>query len=663
MDLTPAARKEFERAVALSNQGQLATAEGIVKELEARHPRDVEVAHFGGVLANRMGRYDVAVQRLARCVQLQPRRAKAHAALAFALEQLGRLEEARDSFDAAIRAEPGFAQAYNGKGVVLVKLGDPSAALPYFDRAIALDASSVEPRLNAAHALLDQGSFERAARLFRDASGLARSDAVLRTCATGLYQSDDLAASEAILAAMLRRNPSDSSARALLALIFDSTGREGEALAAVEAIRASGIGDAAAENACGIVLMRRNRFDEAAAHFRKALALDPGLGEAVVNLSTALSDAGREEESRAEMQAMESRLDAIGLARLAALYSRIGDSAKGIELAERAIASSAHLHNAHATLATQLLRTGQLERGWREYLYRPTRGEEIVERVIHGTYPPPLPPNLAGRDVLILSEQGLGDVLFFLRYAKPLADAGAKLHTMRLDPKIASIVTRALPIDVWSEDHPLASDTMLVYAGDLPCFVRPLTGGDVSSSLSVAPLPERVARMRERFGNPEVPRIGVAWRAGTSPAPSFARRHHLWKDIAPTVLGEALAGLPFEFVSLQRKPADGATREFESALGAKVIDCAAVNDDLEDMLALLSLLDGYAGVSSTNIHLLAALGRRGRILVPHPPEWRWQAAGQSPWFGDFDIYRQAADGGWNEALARLRQDLIEEKKA
>ncbi len=47
------ARKEFQRAVALFNEGRLATAEGICTELLARHPHHAEIAHFGGLVANR----------------------------------------------------------------------------------------------------------------------------------------------------------------------------------------------------------------------------------------------------------------------------------------------------------------------------------------------------------------------------------------------------------------------------------------------------------------------------------------------------------------------------------------------------------------------------------------------------------------------------------
>ena len=657
-ELPQPARKEFEKAVALFNEGRLATAEGICADLETRYPQDVEIAHFGGVVANRMNRYDVAVRRLARCVQLQPKRAKAHAALGLALEQLGRWTEARESFERAIRADPSFAQAYNGLGVVLVKMGDPSAALPFFDRAIALDTGSVEARLNAAHALLDMAFLDAAAQRFREAAALARRDDLLRTCAAGLYRADDIDGAERIFRALIESNPSDAPSRAQLALVLEERGLAAEALAEVEAAVASQPSSAAVRNSYGAILLSRKRSDEAAVQFREAVALDPGFNEAAINLAVALREKSRD-EARAEAEAIESKLDALGCARLAMLYTRLGDTAKSIELCERAIALSAHLHNAHATLSTQLLRTGELERGWREHLYRPSRGSEIFEQVIRGTYPPKLPADLAGVDIVILSEQGLGDMLLFLRYAAPLARAGARLHLSRLDPRIAPMVMRALAADLWPDERPVPANMPAVWAGDLPLLARPLTGSDVCPSLRSAPLPGRIERMRERLGPSEGKRVGVAWRAGTR---SVGRKGTLFKDIEPRMLGEALAGTPLQFVSIQRIPEAGSTDEFEKALGAKVIDCSDVNEDLEDTLALLSLLDDYAGVSSTNIHLLAALGRTGRVLIPYPPNWRWQSSGESVWFEGFATYRQTLEGDWSGALEGLRGDLTREAK-
>ncbi|HEY2628850.1 MAG TPA: hypothetical protein VGI57_06950, partial [Usitatibacter sp.] len=157
--------------------------------------------------------------------------------------------------------------------------------------------------------------------------------------------------------------------------------------------------------------------------------------------------------------------------------------------------------------------------------------------------------------------------------------------------------------------------------------------------------------------------IGVAWRAGTIAAPTSGRKSFLYKDLSPRTLGECLAGLPFDVVSIQRTPVENATHELEEALGAKVSDCSDVNADLEDTLALLSLLDDYVGVSSTNIHLLGLLGRTGRILIPFPPDWRWQSHGESLWHPGFVTYRQSPDRDWSGALRALREDLTSEAKA
>jgi hypothetical protein len=70
-------------------------------------------------------------------------------------------------------------------------------------------------------------------------------------------------------------------------------------------------------------------------------------------------------------------------------------------------------------------------------------------------------------------------------------------------------------------------------------------------------------------------------------------------------------------------------------------------------------LHEYVAVSNTNIHLLAGLGKSARVLVPHPPEWRWlRTEGRSPWFPGFPVYRQPVSRDWTEPLRRLREDLL-----
>ncbi|HEX4781311.1 MAG TPA: tetratricopeptide repeat protein, partial [Usitatibacter sp.] len=440
--LPPPARKDFERAVSLFQQGRLATAEGVCAELLARHPRDSEVAYFGGVLANRMGHYDLAVQRLTRCVQAEPRRAKAHAALGLAYEQLGRLDEAIGSFTSAVRADPRFSDARNGLGVALFRAGRFEDSVSSFDAAIALDPKAVEARMNRARALRKLGRDPQAARSWGEALELgAGRDDVRRMCALGLLESGDRPAAIKALREHLERAPQDALARSQLALALEADGHPGEALVEIE--RAQGSSSAPEVlSARGTVLMRLGRFDEALAAFDATEAASSSSPETRVNQALVLKSLGRRAEALAKMREAEDGLDARGMTQLAAMYLAMDGSEKAMALLERALAEAPDLAEAYSTRAFERLRRGELEPGWREHLYRPTRGRAILERIAARSYPPPLPDPLEGAHIAIRAEQGLGDVLFFLRYAAPLAAAGAKLTLAGIDARLRPMVSR-----------------------------------------------------------------------------------------------------------------------------------------------------------------------------------------------------------------------------
>jgi hypothetical protein len=214
-------------------------------------------------------------------------------------------------------------------------------------------------------------------------------------------------------------------------------------------------------------------------------------------------------------------------------------------------------------------------------------------------------------------------------------------------------------VDPDALDGPEYGACRRILLGDLPGL---LGSEGAEAPVALEALPERVERWRERLaalGPP--PHVGVTWRAGTgrSAGPEFARPHAaLAKEIAPAMLASVLAATGATVVILQRQPKPGEIAAFGASLGRPAHDLSALNDDLEDMLAVLQLLHDYAGVSNTNMHLLAGLGGHAKVLVPYPPEYRWMFAGEaSPWFPGFRVYREAYGGRWAESLDSLGRDL------
>jgi hypothetical protein len=249
-------------------------------------------------------------------------------------------------------------------------------------------------------------------------------------------------------------------------------------------------------------------------------------------------------------------------------------------------------------------------------------------------------------------------VLFFLRFAPLVRARGARLVlacASKLHPVLGAneiIAEVRLPDAVDGFDRSL-------WTGDLPAALE-TDATPPAWRLEVDEDAKRVARERlAALGVP--PYLGVTWRAGTDTARGRefgAERIALTKSLPPGELGAALRGWPGTTILLQRgaRPQDEA--EFAAGFGGGFHDLSALGDDLRLLLATLSLLDEYVGVSNTNIHLLAGIGRRARVLVPFPPEWRWMRRQErSAWFPDFPVYRQPVSRDWTAPLAALRTDL------
>src|SRR5256885_197190 len=102
--------------------------------------------------------------------------------------------------------------------------------------------------------------------------------------------------------------------------------------------------------------------------------------------------------------------------------------------------------------------------------------------------------------------------------------------------------------------------------------------------------------MRRRRDWPPRSRDGAssssAGRASAGPA-----RAQL-KEVPLEALGRALRGKRATFVSIQRFPRAGENETLARALDAPLHDLSEFNADLEDMLALLALVDEYVGVSN-----------------------------------------------------------------
>jgi tetratricopeptide (TPR) repeat protein len=386
----------------------------------------------------------------------------------------------------------------------------------------------------------------------------------------------------------------------------------------------------------GNALAARGRHAEAEAAYREALRHAPKDFEAISNLAGCLKQLGRLDEAIAlygtalALQPREAPLHA----NLSAALHAAGRPEEAVASLRRLLEIEPPRADARRNRGWQLLSLGRFAEGWAEYRWRASGAA------------PQIPPR--GSPVHLAGVAGLGDTLFFLRFAARLAGP----LTAHVDARLVALLERSrLFARVVPQESPAAG---AVPVADLPALIGMSRAEDAPPPLPLAARADlRAALKAELAALGPAPYLGVLWRSGTRDLEGA-----LLKQLPAEMLGAALRGVPGTVLVLQREAEPGELERFAAALGREAHDVSGAQSDLERLLALLDLIEHYIGVSSTAVHLLAGLGRTARVLVPMPPEWRWMAAGAaSPWFPGSRIYRQGIDGSWRAALDALAREL------
>lgn len=469
---------------------------------------------------------------------------------------------------------------------------------------------------------LQRGNPDAAIGHFRSAIAAApRAREAHSNLAAALLAKDQVQEAIAALKLAIKIDPNYAPALINMGDALVKLDRPREAIDVLKRAVALAPADAKALSNLGAALMGLKDFDAAIQALQKAISLSPGLAQAHDNLGTAYHALGRLEEA-------------------------VASHSRALELLPA-------FPKARSQRAMLLLALGRFSEGWRDYLDRPSTRKTSVP--LHRQ---PLGADLTGLRILLGKDQGLGDEIMFLRFAPELKRRGAHI-TYVAGAKILSLLQRYpildVVVDTVADDKAhLAQWDLVASVADLPYLLGMSSVGDIPLSISIPVLPDRLAAQRAALaalGPP--PYVGVTWRGGIN------EKEKLFKLAPMERIGAVLRQVRGTLIGLQRLPEKGEINRIAKAAGRPVHDFTPLHDRLEDMLALLSLLDEYVGVSNTNVHLRATVGRGSRVLIPSPPEFRWMASGSpSPWFPDCPVYRQRADGSWDDALSNLSRDLV-----
>jgi protein O-GlcNAc transferase len=131
-------------AMGLHQNGRLADAEPLYRQVLRARPQHLEARHYLGILRFQQGRAKEALDLIAAVLAARPDYAEAHYNYGNILAALDRYADALASYDRALALDPNYAEAHHNRGNALFKLRRLDAALASYDRALALEPRYVE---------------------------------------------------------------------------------------------------------------------------------------------------------------------------------------------------------------------------------------------------------------------------------------------------------------------------------------------------------------------------------------------------------------------------------------------------------------------------------------------------------------------------------------
>lgn len=448
---------------------------------------------------------------------------------------------------------------------------------------------------------------------------------------------------------LLAIDANDAEALSNRAVSLAALGRHAEALASCEAALALRPDYAGALNNRGNALAALGRLDEAMESLDRSLALRPGNAPALASRALVLQRIGRHEEAVASFDAalLLRPDDAASLCDRGNALQALGRHAEALASYERALALSPGDPEVQWNEALARLALGDYARGWPLYEARwrnpalkmqPRRSDKPQWRGGE---------DIAGRTVLLHAEQGFGDAIQCVRYAREVAARGARV-VVACAPQLKTLFERADGVSgaVVPEREPMPA-----FDFHAPFMSLPLAFGTTLENIPRPPCiradPAKVEAWRARLGGPRR-HVGLVW-SGNPDFPA-ARR----KACPPALLSRLAAAPGCRFASLQL----GAARAGVAELGADVLDAADDLHDFSDTAALTEALDLVVTIDTAVAHLAGALGKPVWILLPHAADWRWLVGREdSPWYPSARLYRQAAPGDWAGVIERVAHDL------
>ncbi|BBO88345.1 tetratricopeptide repeat protein [Desulfosarcina ovata] len=524
----------------------------------------------------------------------------------------GALGEARSLIQRAIGLENNVPVFYVSLGETLQSEGKTQEAMNCYQKALELAPNMIEALCSLGNLLRERGDCRQAVICYQKAIRInPQVPQLFNNLGLAYQQQDECDAAEACFKKAISMAPELIEALNNLGNLYRDASFFELALNQYQRALTLAPHNTSVNYNIGLVYQSQQREERSAHYFRKAVEYHPPIADAYHNLGQFHQDQNRPMEA--------------------------------IRYYEKAIMLDPHHFDAQLNRSLSLLSLGRFKEGWDAYEWRFKR--DIWKRV----YPHCLKGRrwdgraFSGKTLLVHSEQGFGDTIWFARYLKQVKSLGGKVifevrselfDLMKSVDGVDSLVSMSFesPPDIEYDWYIPLMSLARVFETTLetiPVTVPYLYASD-----------DKRRDWVDRAKGPEL-KVGLVWAAKSTNANNRS---------CPAERLLPLCNLKdVRLFGLQK--GDDAVQADHLPTG--FINLGPDFQSFADTAAVIDCLDLVISVDTSVAHLAGAMGKPVWVILPYAADWKWMMEQHdSPWYPTMRLFRQQTPDNW-ESIVKI----------
>ena len=645
------------------------------------HPSDPLLYKIKGDIQLNLGDFVAALKSAELALSLMPQCTQAHTLSGMALLNLGRYDLAKNCFVRALENDDEQYDAHFNLGNCYKNLRKEEDAIHHYLRAKTIDPASADLHYNLGSVFLALDRFDEAEACYTEALRIdpEHLNARLRLGIVFKGKSDPKS-SISCYEQVLRKNPVSFEAYSNLGIAHTDLDHQEMAVSSYLSALEIEPNHCETHNLLGVSYEKMGKLEDALACFESALNLKPDFSHALYNkgvihkkldqteaaircynealeiekhaqtynvLGISLKEKGNYEAAisvyKLALKMDPEHVDALN--NLGMVYAEMGILDKATNCHDKAMLLQPNSAKFHFTAACSYLLNSDFKRGWPLYERRfKEKGRSIVTHHTPHHSTRWKGESLEGKSIIILAEQGLGDLIQFVRYARHLKALGANVT---LESKAALIsLFKSIPyIDgIFSCGSALPPADFHCPIMSLPFVLEDMLDQPLAHTTPYLFADgDRVLAWEKRLKAMSGYRVGVSWQG------SVTFNNDKWRSISLEEFAVFDAVPNVSLVSLQKGKRGVAQipgfRKNHALLDVE--ELVKGDSDMMDAAAVIMNLDLVITCCTSIAHLAGALGVRTWVMLSKNAEWRWLLGrDDSPWYPTVRLFRQKTKGEW-----------------